>query len=52
VHLLGFNGNLYGRKVAIGLLKRLRAERQFASPQALIRQITRDVAHARRALAR
>lgn len=43
VHLVGFRGTLYGRSVTVHLLRRLRDERRFASAQALIRQIRRDL---------
>ena len=48
VHLPGFSGTLRGRRVSVLLLARLRGERRFSSPQALIRQIRRDLSHARR----
>lgn len=41
--LLGFAGDLYGRRLIIELWKRLRDERAFASEQELIDQIARDV---------
>ncbi|MBI3087442.1 MAG: riboflavin biosynthesis protein RibF [Candidatus Omnitrophica bacterium] len=47
VHLVGFRGNLYGSSVRLELLQRLRAERRFGSPAALVRQIRRDLARAR-----
>ncbi|MBI3320236.1 MAG: hypothetical protein HYZ89_06595, partial [Candidatus Omnitrophica bacterium] len=42
-HLVGFHGNLYGRSVVIRVLKRLRDERRFESPQALVAQIRCDL---------
>ena len=48
VHLPGFSGTLRGRRVAVSLLARLRGERRFSSPEALIRQIRRDLSRARR----
>lgn len=51
-HLPGFSGTLRGRRVSVLLLARLRGERCFSSPQALIRQIRRDLARARRLWAR
>ncbi len=44
VHLPDFRGRLYGQRVRIGLLHRLRDERRFASPEALAQQIRRDLA--------
>jgi riboflavin kinase/FMN adenylyltransferase len=41
-HLLGFEGNLYGRVLEVELLRRLRDERKFASVDELIAQIRAD----------
>jgi riboflavin kinase/FMN adenylyltransferase len=46
-YLLDFAGDLYGKTLAIDFLARLRGERRFASAQALIEQMHRDVAEAR-----
>jgi riboflavin kinase/FMN adenylyltransferase len=46
VHLAGFRGGLYGRRVRIGLLRRIRDERRFDSPEALAEQIHVDLARA------
>lgn len=51
-HLFGFRGSLMGRQVAVSLPQRLRGEQRFASPDALIAQIHRDIARARRLFAR
>ena len=48
VYLLGFSGTFRATSVTISLLGRLRAERCFCSPNALVRQIRRDLVHARR----
>ena len=42
-YLLRFQGNLYGRKATVRLLRRLRPDRKFSSAAALTRQIGRDV---------
>jgi riboflavin kinase/FMN adenylyltransferase len=47
--LLGFAGDLYGRRLVIELWRRLRDERAFASEQDLIDQIARDVEETERA---
>lgn len=52
VHLLGFSGRLTGRSVSVSLLARLRGERRFPSPRALVRQVGRDVQRARRLFTR
>jgi riboflavin kinase / FMN adenylyltransferase len=46
-YLLDFDGDLYGRTLAIDFLARLRGERRFASVDALIEQMQRDVEEAR-----
>lgn len=43
VHLLDFEGNLYGRELDVILLKYLRPERCFESAEALKEQICKDV---------
>jgi riboflavin kinase / FMN adenylyltransferase len=47
--LLGFAGDLYGRRLVVELWRRLRDERAFASEQDLIDQIARDVEETERA---
>ena len=41
--LLDFEGDLYGRRLAIELWQRLRDERAFETERDLIEQIARDV---------
>lgn len=48
-HLLGFRGDLYGRIVRLGFVRKLRNERRFATPEALVRQVGRDLDAARAA---
>lgn len=48
VHLLDFNQDLYGKKIQIQLLKRLRDEQKFHSVNALISQIKTDEINARK----
>lgn len=43
-HLLGFDGDLYGRNVDFAFKHHLRPERKFASVEALQEQIRKDVA--------
>lgn len=52
VHLLDFQGDLYGREVRVEFLARLRAEQRFASVGELTAQIARDLERAREAVAR
>jgi riboflavin kinase/FMN adenylyltransferase len=49
-HLLGFEGDLYGKTMALGLVQRIRAELAFDSVAELGRQIKRDAIEAKRIL--
>jgi riboflavin kinase/FMN adenylyltransferase len=49
-HLIGFAGDLYGRRLRVEFLQRLREERRFAGPGPLREQIEADLAQARRVL--
>jgi riboflavin kinase/FMN adenylyltransferase len=48
VHLIGFQGDLYGSRLTIDFAKKLREPRRFASADDLKRQIDEDVAQAAR----
>ncbi len=50
VHVLDFEGDLYGRRLRVGFVERLRGEQKFQSLDALRTQIARDVDRARAAL--
>jgi len=50
VHMLGFDGRIYGRKLELSFVARLRTEKAFDSPAALAAQIAKDAARARRIL--
>jgi riboflavin kinase / FMN adenylyltransferase len=50
-YLLDFEGDLYGSELRIDFLRRLRGERRFATPEALVEQMGRDVEQTRRMLA-
>ncbi len=47
VHLFNFQGDLYGQRLRVDFIERLRGEQQFASPEDLMRQIGRDADRAR-----
>ena len=46
-YLLDFDGDLYGKRLPIHFLKRLRGERRFPSIEALVEQMSRDVEEVR-----
>jgi riboflavin kinase/FMN adenylyltransferase len=48
VHLIGFEGDLYGRALAVDFVERLRATRTFRSAAELVEQLRQDVEQARR----
>lgn len=50
VHLLDFSQDLYGSRLAVQWIERLRGEEKFSSLDALTAQIARDVEHARAVL--
>ena len=52
VHVLDFDGDLYGRELRLRFIERLRGERRFADTGALVEQMERDVADAAAVLRR
>jgi riboflavin kinase/FMN adenylyltransferase len=50
VHLLDFAHNLYGQRLEVSFMARLREERRFPSLEALASQIHADIGHARHIL--
>ena len=51
VHLFDFSGDLYGRRLSVEFVEKLRDEVRFASLEALTEQMHRDAARAREILA-
>jgi riboflavin kinase/FMN adenylyltransferase len=47
VHLLDFDGNLYGDRLSVQFLQRLRDEQKFDSSDALVVQLSEDEQHCR-----
>ncbi len=52
VHLFDLDEELYGERMRVAFVRRQRAERRFASAEALIAQMDRDAARARALLSR
>lgn len=50
-HLLGFDGDLYGQRLVLDVVARIRDEQRFSDVNALVAQIRQDIARAREALA-
>lgn len=50
VHILNFNDNIYGKKIWINFIERLRNEKKFSGISELSEQIRRDIAKAREIL--
>jgi riboflavin kinase/FMN adenylyltransferase len=51
VHILDFNKNIYGQKIKVNFVKRIRDEIKFASIEQLSEQIKQDITEARHILA-
>lgn len=51
LHLIDFEGDLYGEEVRVDFIERIREIRPFASVEALVDQMRADVSSARRTLA-
>ena len=49
-HLLDFEGDLYGQRVSLQFLERIRDDRKFESADQLTRQIARDISYIRSVL--
>lgn len=47
-HILDFDGNIYGKKITIGFLKKIREEKKFSGAASLLAQIDQDKSTARR----
>ena len=46
-HLIGFEGDLYGKQLRIAFLERMRGEKRFDSVDELVEQMQRDLVDAR-----
>jgi riboflavin kinase/FMN adenylyltransferase len=45
--IFDFKRSIYGKRIRLGILKKIRDEKKFSSPQALVRQVCKDLAAAR-----
>lgn len=45
-HIMGFSGNLYGQRITVEFVARLRPERHFSSPDELVIQMKKDAEEA------
>jgi riboflavin kinase/FMN adenylyltransferase len=50
VYLLDFDGDLYGQKMRVEFVRKLRDEKKFESAEALVKQMERDTMRARQVL--
>jgi riboflavin kinase / FMN adenylyltransferase len=50
-YVLDFEGDLYGSELRIDFLRRLRGERRFTTPEALVEQMHRDIERTREVVA-
>lgn len=51
VYLLDFDGDLYGQRLRVEFVRRLRGEKRFGSVESLVQQMARDVERVRTVLA-
>jgi riboflavin kinase/FMN adenylyltransferase len=52
VHILDFNDNIYGEKIRVNFIQRIRDEIKFSNISELIEQIKKDIAAAREIFSR
>ncbi len=50
VHILDFNQDIYGDKIRVNFIKRIRNEKKFSNIEQLSRQIKKDISKAREIL--
>ncbi|MFH1640441.1 MAG: bifunctional riboflavin kinase/FAD synthetase [Candidatus Omnitrophota bacterium] len=50
VHIFGFNKNIYGQDIEVEFFHKIRNARKFHSQEALVRQVNRDIASAKKSL--
>lgn len=50
VHIFDFYQDIYGKEIQVAFIQRIRGEKAFETPEALIQQIKKDMDHARQIL--
>ncbi|MBW2490188.1 MAG: riboflavin kinase, partial [Deltaproteobacteria bacterium] len=50
VHILDFNENIYGQKIRVNFVRRIRDEKKFSNIAELSDQIKKDIVKARKIL--
>lgn len=50
VHIIGFDGDIYGKEIAVRFVRRLRGEQSFENVNALRFQIEVDIARVKRGI--
>ena len=51
VHIFDFDADIYGRRIEVEFVERLRGEKKFDGVEAMTEQVRRDAARAREILA-
>ena len=50
MHIIGFDGDIYGKEIAVRFVRRLRGEQSFENVNALRFQIEVDIARVKRGI--
>lgn len=47
-HIIGYSGNLYGKNIPVGYIRRIRGEKKFDSAEELVREVERNIITAKK----